>query len=64
VIGPVVAPPTGMLVGIALFLLIGWLVLKLAVGVTSFAVHALLALAVLAVILHFVRGARSTSTTS
>lgn len=35
---------------------VGWLLLKLVVGVASFAVHFLLAAAVAAVVVHFVRG--------
>ena len=43
-----------IVLGILVFL--GWLALKLVVGVTSFAVHALLVVAVAAVVAHFVLG--------
>jgi hypothetical protein len=46
-----------MLVALAIALVIGWLILKLAVGATSLAVHVLLAAAVIFVVLHFMRGA-------
>jgi hypothetical protein len=57
-------PPTGarvaatkiMLIFVAIAFVLGWIALKVAWGVASFAVHALLALALLAVIAHFVRG--------
>jgi hypothetical protein len=45
-----------IVIGILLFL--GWLMLKVVVGVTSFAIHALLAVALVAVIGHFVKGRR------
>lgn len=41
-------------------LLILWLVLKFAVGVASFGIHVLLGLAIVALIIHFVRGSRAT----
>jgi hypothetical protein len=43
-----------IVIGILVF--IGWLMLKLVVGITSFAVHALLAVAVVAIVAHFLRG--------
>lgn len=51
-----------MLVLLGILLFVGWLMLKVVVGVTSFAVHALLAVAVIAVVMHFVRGPRSAPT--
>jgi hypothetical protein len=41
---------------LGIVLVVGWLALKVAWGVASFAVHALLVLAAIAVIIHFVRG--------
>lgn len=43
-----------IVLGILLF--VGWLMLKLVVGITSFAVHALLAVAVVAIVAHFLKG--------
>lgn len=43
---------------LAILLALGWIALKVFVGVTSFAVHALLIVAVIAVIAHFVKGSR------
>ncbi|MGE0402152.1 MAG: hypothetical protein AB7T06_35955 [Kofleriaceae bacterium] len=40
---------------LGILLVLGWIALKVVVGVTSFAVHALLLVAVVAVIAHFVR---------
>lgn len=37
-------------------LVVGWLLLKLVVGIASFAVHFLLAAAIGAIVAHFVRG--------
>jgi hypothetical protein len=51
-----------MLVALAIALILGWVILKLAVGVTSFAVHVLLAAAVIFVVLHFMRGATGRGT--
>jgi len=45
-----------MLVALAIALVIGWVILKLAVGVTSAAIHLLLAGAVLAAVAYFLRG--------
>jgi len=45
-----------MLIVLGILLFLGWIVLKLVIGVTSFAIHALLAVAVVAVIAHFVTG--------
>lgn len=46
----------GMLIFVAVALLVGWVLLKVAWNVASFGVHVLLGLAVLAVIAHFLRG--------
>lgn len=46
----------GMWIIVALALFAGWIALKVAWHVGSFAVHVLLGLAVLAMIMHFVRG--------
>ena len=48
-----------MLVALAIALVLGWIVLKLAVGVTSFAIHVLLAAAVIFVVLHFMQRANN-----
>ena len=45
-----------MWIALGILFVVGWLLLKLVVGVASFAVHALLAAAAVAVIVHFVRG--------
>lgn len=45
-----------MLIFVAVALLVGWVLLKVAWNVASFGVHVLLGLAVLAVIAHFLRG--------
>jgi heme A synthase len=45
-----------MLLLLAVVLLVGWLALNVAWDVGSFLVHVLLGLAVLAVVMHFVRG--------
>jgi hypothetical protein len=45
-----------MLIALGILLLVGWVALKLIVGVTSVAVHLLLAAAVIAVVAHFLRG--------
>jgi len=49
-----------MWIGVFIGLLILWLVLKFALGVASLAIHVLLIVAVVALILHFVRGTRRT----
>lgn len=46
----------GMLIALGILLLVGWVALKLIVGVTSLAVHLLLVVAVIAVAAHFLRG--------
>jgi|RhiMetdeSRZDD1v2_1073273.scaffolds.fasta_scaffold350145_3 hypothetical protein len=46
-----------MLVALAIALVVGWVILKLAVGVTSLAIHVLLAAAVVFLVLHFLKGA-------
>ena len=46
----------GMLIALGILFLVGWIALKLIVGVTSLAVHLLLAVAVVAIIAHFLRG--------
>ena len=49
-----------IILGILLFL--GWLMLKLVVGVTSFAVHLLIPIAIIALVVHFLSGrSRATS---
>ncbi|MEJ7600182.1 MAG: PQQ-binding-like beta-propeller repeat protein, partial [Kofleriaceae bacterium] len=45
-----------MFIVLGILLVVGWVMLKLFVGVTSFAIHLLLAAAVIALIVHFVRG--------
>ena len=45
-----------MWIALGILLVVGWFLLELVVGVASFAVHFLLAAAVVAVVLHFVRG--------
>lgn len=45
-----------MWIALGILFVVGWLLLKLVVGVASFAVHFLLAAAVAAVVVHFVRG--------
>ncbi len=45
-----------MWIALGILFVVGWLLLKLVVGVASFAVHALLAAAVIAIVVHFVRG--------
>jgi len=44
-----------MLIALGILFLVGWIAIKLIVGVTSAAVHLLLAVAVIAVIAHFLR---------
>jgi hypothetical protein len=46
---------------IFVLLLVGWLLGWVAFHVASFAIHVLLILAVISLILHFVRGGRTTS---
>ena len=41
---------------LGILLVVGWMMLKLFVGVASFAVHLLLVVAAIAVVVHFVRG--------
>jgi hypothetical protein len=48
--------PVCMWIIVALALFAGWLALKVAWNVGSFAVHVLLGLAVIAMVMHFVRG--------
>ncbi len=48
-----------MWIVIGILFLVGWLLLKLVWNVAAFGVHLLLAFAVIAVIVHFVRAARS-----
>jgi hypothetical protein len=45
-----------MWIALAVILFVGWLMLKLVWGVASLAVHVLLAAAVIALAVHFVRG--------
>lgn len=45
-----------MWIAVGIFFVVGWLLLKLVWNVASFAVHFLLAAALLAVVVHFVRG--------
>ena len=47
-----------MWIVIGILFLVGWLLLKLVWNVAAFGVHLLLAFAVIAVIVHFVRAAR------
>jgi uncharacterized membrane protein YGL010W len=53
-----------MLVLLAIAFLVGWVLVKIAFGVASFAVHALLALAAVALVAHFVRGHFGRGTTA
>jgi hypothetical protein len=45
-----------MLIVLGIIFLVGWLLLKLVWNVAAFGVHLLLAAAVIAVVVHFVRG--------
>jgi len=51
-------PRGRMWIVIGILFLVGWLLLKLVWNVAAFGVHLLLAFAVVAVIVHFVRAAR------
>jgi hypothetical protein len=50
-----------MWIGLFIALLVLWVILKLAAGVTSLAIHVLLVFAVISLILHFVFGSRRTT---
>ena len=50
-----------MLVALAVILLLGWAFGFFAFHVTTFAIHILLLAAVVALVLHFVRGGRSSA---
>jgi hypothetical protein len=45
-----------MLLALAILLVLGWLVAFIVLHVTSFAIHALLLLALISLVLHLVRG--------
>jgi hypothetical protein len=48
-----------MFILLALILVVVWVVLKFAVGVTSFLIHLLIVLAVVSLMLHLVTGRRA-----
>ncbi len=56
--GAVIAPPDRMWIVLGILLFLGWIMLKLVVGVTSFAVHALIVVALIALVAHFMLGRR------
>jgi hypothetical protein len=62
--GALIALLECMLIALGILLFLGWIALKLVVGVTSFAVHALLVVAVIAIVAHFVGGRSRGATTT
>jgi hypothetical protein len=62
--GALIAATTFMWIVLGILLFLGWLMLKLVVGVTSFAIHALLAVALVSLVVHFVSGRSKTATQS
>ena len=50
-----------MLAALAIILLLGWVFGFFAFHVTSFAIHILLIVAVIALVMHFMRGGRRTT---